>query len=169
MLRRTSSEKEADGRNYAHADIQSDRDGPILIDQHHHPGSYDAFAALLRGYTFVPCGQGCDWLRGRSRDQLVRELSSRIRASDADAARALESPGGKYAMTVVSALMPYPYGEVSTFLVDLVEAAAARSVKVRNQRLAGALVVGFLILIGTSRSGPVTLQGRPPTASAQCP
>jgi hypothetical protein len=126
-------------------------------DQHRHPGNDSDLSALFRGYASIPCGQGCEWRQGRANEQLIRELSSRIKASDVDAARALESPQGKFATIVVTALMPFPYGDEFTFLVDIVEAAAARSVRVRNQRLAGALVVGFLILIGIARSGPVAL------------
>jgi hypothetical protein len=126
-------------------------------DQHRHLGNYDDFSALFRGYSFTPSGQGCGWQNGRTRDELVRELAGQIKASDVDVAKSLETPEGRFATTVVAALLPPPYGDEFTFLVDIVDAAGTRSVKTRFWSLVGALVIGSLLVLGISRAGPVTL------------
>lgn len=125
-------------------------------DQHRHPVN-DDFFAVFRGYTLTPCGQRCGWPNGRTRDQLVREVAGRIKASDVDAARALESPEGRLATTVVSALLPAPYGDEFTFLVDIVDSAGTRSVRTRNWSIAGAIVAACFVMLGIARSGPVAL------------
>jgi hypothetical protein len=125
-------------------------------EQHRHPGNKDDLSSFFR-YAFTPCGQGCGWQNGRTRDEIVRELASRINASDVEAAKSLETPEGSFATAVVSALLPFPYGDEFSLLVDIVEAAGTRSMKIRFWSVVGGLVAGSLLVLGIVKSGPVTL------------
>lgn len=124
-------------------------------DQHRHLERDSDSSALFRSYAFIPCGQGCGWQNGRTQDELVKELTGRIRASDVEAAKALETPEGSFATAVVSALLPFPYGDEFTLLVDIVEASGSRSMKIRFWSVVGGLVVGSLLVLSVLKSGPV--------------
>jgi hypothetical protein len=125
-------------------------------EQHSHPGN-NGDLSLFRSYAFVPCGQGCGWQDGRTQDELVRDLASRIKASDVEAAKSLETPEGTFATAIVSALLPFPYGDEFTLLVDVVETAGTRSMKIRTWSVVGCIVVGSLLILGIVKSGPVAL------------
>jgi len=99
----------------------------------------------------VICPSTCGWRNAKSRDQLLASLRPKVKANAVRAAGILDRPDVEVARQVASALMPAPYGEELTLVVDLIEAAGAQSVFEQKRALKGAgiacaTVVGLLLL-----------------------
>jgi len=104
----------------------------------------------------VICPSTCGWRNAKSRDQLLASLRPKIKANAVRAAGLLDQPDVQVARQVASSLMPAPYGEELTLVVDLIDAAGAQSVyeqkrALKRARITAVSVVGLLLLSAGNR------------------
>lgn len=94
-----------------------------------------------------PCPLSCGWRGDRSVEQLADDLSQEFSVQAVRAAGLVDAPDAQVAELVAGALLPQPYGDAFTLVVDVVKAASAKTVQARDRALVGALVAGGLLLI----------------------
>jgi len=103
----------------------------------------------------VICPSTCGWRNAKSRDQLLESLRPIVKANAVRAAGLLDQPDAQVALQVADALVPAPYGEELTLVVDLIQAAGAQSIFERKRALKSAgiaaTVVSLLLLNTGSR------------------
>jgi hypothetical protein len=73
-------------------------------------------------------------------------LRSELRSGAVQAAGLLQAQDTQIAQLVATSLVPAPFGTELTLLTDLIEAAGAQSIQVRNRYLAGAGIAAFTLV-----------------------
>jgi hypothetical protein len=91
------------------------------------------------------------WRGLRTDDDLIQEMSTKLKASAVEAALVLNDPEMSVAIEIAQLLAPPPYGEEIQFLADLIKAGGARSVRKRNWALLGVVMSVIGLAMAFSR------------------
>jgi hypothetical protein len=94
-----------------------------------------------------PCPLLCGWRDGQTTEQLVASLRPYLKAGAVSASGLLERPNAKIAEQVASSLLPAPFGDELMLVTNLIEAAAAQTTQVRNQKLVSAGIAAFVLAV----------------------
>jgi hypothetical protein len=107
------------------------------------PSNNDFYWLLQTEY---PRRSAFDWLRSRTREQLIGEVRQFSRLSVVDVATVIGEPQNVIALQIAESLLPEPYSEELKVLHDVIDAAATKNLKLRKRYTIGAVSAGVLLI-----------------------